>query len=149
MVLLMVLLLKRRNVYSDVNSLSGNDKDVSMAGVNSESLLGSAATTLKTKCINIGIVFGSPLGSPDFTMNNDEIALPLCLSISLKKKWIDPKIIKTLVEVLVRKSFALDINLSAVVGKSATAKTQLIRKIFSSVNGFGGATTPSKFEEII
>ncbi|KAG9288229.1 hypothetical protein G9A89_021260 [Geosiphon pyriformis] len=29
------------------------------------------------------------------------------------------------------------------------AKTQLIRKIFSSVNGFGGATTPSKFEGIV
>ncbi|KAG9305791.1 hypothetical protein G9A89_001080 [Geosiphon pyriformis] len=29
------------------------------------------------------------------------------------------------------------------------AKTQLIRKIFSLVNGFGGATILSKFDEII
>ncbi|KAG9287723.1 hypothetical protein G9A89_004126 [Geosiphon pyriformis] len=34
-------------------------------------------------------------------------------------------------------------------GKSATAKTQVIRKLFSGINGFGRATTPSKFEGII
>ncbi|KAG9304059.1 hypothetical protein G9A89_005969 [Geosiphon pyriformis] len=48
-----------------------------------------------------------------------------------------------------KKSFTLDINLSAVEGKSATAKTQVIRKLFSGINGFGGATIPSKFEGII
>ncbi|KAG9288547.1 hypothetical protein G9A89_006043 [Geosiphon pyriformis] len=53
------------------------------------------------------------------------------------------------VEVFVRKLFALDINLLAIEGKFATAKTQFIRKIFSTVNGFGGATIFSKFEEII
>ncbi|KAG9306177.1 hypothetical protein G9A89_016081 [Geosiphon pyriformis] len=37
----------------------------------------------------------------------------------------------------------------AVEGKSAMAKTQVIRKLFSKINGFGGATTLSKFEEII
>ncbi|KAG9305602.1 hypothetical protein G9A89_001663 [Geosiphon pyriformis] len=56
---------------------------------------------------------------------------------------------KTLVEVSIRKSFALDINLSAIEGKLAMAKTQLIKKIFSTVNGFGKATTLSKFEGII
>ncbi|KAG9304047.1 hypothetical protein G9A89_005957 [Geosiphon pyriformis] len=35
------------SVYSDVKSLSGEDKDVSMSGANSGSLLGSAATTSK------------------------------------------------------------------------------------------------------
>ncbi|KAG9287360.1 hypothetical protein G9A89_023732 [Geosiphon pyriformis] len=94
------------SVYSDVNSLSGNNKDVGMTGVNGGSLLGSATTTPKTKCINT-------------------------------------------VEVSVRKSFALDINLSAVDGKFATAKTQFIRKIFSLVNSFGRATILSKFKEII
>ncbi|KAG9291925.1 hypothetical protein G9A89_004863 [Geosiphon pyriformis] len=39
------------NVYCDVKSLSGNNEDVSMSGVNSGSLLGSAATTPK---INFG-----------------------------------------------------------------------------------------------
>ncbi|KAG9284978.1 hypothetical protein G9A89_009788 [Geosiphon pyriformis] len=82
-------------------------------------------------------------------MDDNEVVLSSQLPISLKKKWIDLKIVKTSVEVSIRKSFALDINLSAVEGKSATAKTQLIRKIFSTVNGFEGVTTSSKFEEII
>ncbi|KAG9298367.1 hypothetical protein G9A89_003184 [Geosiphon pyriformis] len=63
--------------------------------------------------------------------------------------WLDPKIVKSQVEVAVRKFFVLNINLSAVEGKSATAKTQLIRKLFSKINGFGETTTPSKFEGII
>ncbi|KAG9298528.1 hypothetical protein G9A89_018887 [Geosiphon pyriformis] len=131
-----------------MDSLSGDDEDIGMTGVNGQSLLSSDATTFKTKHINTDIVFGSLLGSPDFTID-DKITLLPHLSISLKKKWIDPKIIKTLMEVSIKKLFTLDINLSAVEGKSATAKTQLIRKIFSKINGFGGATTLSKFEGII
>ncbi|KAG9302832.1 hypothetical protein G9A89_009609 [Geosiphon pyriformis] len=113
------------SIYSDVESLSGEDEDVSMSRTNGGSLLGSAATTSKTNSLN-------------FHMDDDKVVLPPCLSISLEKKWIDPKIIKTPVEVSIRKLFALDINFSA-----------LIRKIFSTVNGFGEATTPSKFEGII
>ncbi|KAG9286097.1 hypothetical protein G9A89_022774 [Geosiphon pyriformis] len=137
------------SVYSDLDSLSGNNEDVGMSGVNGRSLLGLAATTPKVKHVNTSTMFGSPLGSPDFTMDDDEIVLLPCLSISLEKKWIDPNIIKTPIEVLVKKFFALDINLLAVEEKSATAKTQVIRKLFFSVNGFGGATILSKFEEII
>ncbi|KAG9296174.1 hypothetical protein G9A89_014766 [Geosiphon pyriformis] len=137
------------SVYSDVDSISGDDEDVGMSGINERSPLGSAATTPKAKRVNTGILFGSPLGSPNFAMDDDEIVLPPCLPISLEKKWIDPKIIKTLVKVSIKKFFALDIDLSAVESNSATVKIRLIRKIFSSVNGFGGATTPSKFEGII
>ncbi|KAG9296075.1 hypothetical protein G9A89_011927 [Geosiphon pyriformis] len=137
------------SVYSDVDSISGDDEDVGMSGISEKSPLGSAATTPKAKHVNTGTMFGSSLGSPNFVMNDDEIVLPSCLSISLEKKWINPKIIKTPVEVSIKKSFALDIDLLAVEGNSATAKTRLIRKIFSSVNGFGGATTSSKFEGII
>ncbi|KAG9302194.1 hypothetical protein G9A89_020628 [Geosiphon pyriformis] len=118
------------NVFSDVNSLSGDDDDASMSGFYGESPFGSAANTPKAKCVNTGAVFGSPLKSPNFAMN-------------------DVEIVKVPVEVSVKKSFALDINLLAVEGKSATAKTQVIRKIFSLVNGFGKATTLSKFEGII
>ncbi|KAG9305698.1 hypothetical protein G9A89_022620 [Geosiphon pyriformis] len=137
------------SMYSNVDSLSGNDKDVGITGVHGGSLLGSATTTLKAKRVNTGTMFGSLLGSPDFTIDNDEIMLSLHVSIPLDKKWIDPKIVKTQVEVSVKKSFALDIDLSAVEEKSAMAKTQVIRKLFSEINGFGGATTASKFEEII
>ncbi|KAG9300077.1 hypothetical protein G9A89_018354 [Geosiphon pyriformis] len=137
------------SVYSDVNSMSGDNEDMGLTGVNERSLLGSAATTSKANCVNTDTMFGSPLGSPNFTMNDDKIVLSLRLSIFLEKKWIDPKIVKTLVEVSIKKSFALDINLSAVKGNLAMAKTRLIRKFFSSVNGFGGTITPSKFEGII
>ncbi|KAG9300290.1 hypothetical protein G9A89_011363 [Geosiphon pyriformis] len=137
------------HVYSNVKSLFGENEDVSMFGVNGESLLGSAVTTLKAKQVNTGAGFGFPLSSSNFYMDDDKVVLLFHLPIFLEKKWIDPKIIKTFVEVLVKKSFTLDINLSAVEGKLAMAKTQLIWKIFSTVNGFGGATTPLKFEEII
>ncbi|KAG9284465.1 hypothetical protein G9A89_014069 [Geosiphon pyriformis] len=137
------------SMYSNVDSLSGNDENVDITGVNSGSLLGSAAITSKIKHINTGVVFGSPLGSPDFTIDDDNIVFSPHLLISLEKKWIDPKIVKIPVEMLVRKFFTLDINFLAVDGKSTIAKTQFIRKIFLLVNSFGKATTPSKFEEII
>ncbi|KAG9287232.1 hypothetical protein G9A89_008862 [Geosiphon pyriformis] len=40
-----------------------------------------------------------------------------------KQKWIDLKLTKTQIEIPVRKFFVLDINLSAMEDKSATAKT--------------------------
>ncbi|KAG9284386.1 hypothetical protein G9A89_023643 [Geosiphon pyriformis] len=137
------------SVYSDVESFSGEDENVSMFGIDDGSFLGSAATILKMKQVNTSAVFGFPLSSPNFHMDDDKVVLSSCLPISLNKKWIDPKIIKTPVKVSIKKSFALNINLLAVEDKLAMAKTQLIRKNFSSVNGFGGATTLSKFEEII
>ncbi|KAG9299745.1 hypothetical protein G9A89_013105 [Geosiphon pyriformis] len=86
------------NIYFDVESLFGNDENVSMSGVN----------------INTGAVFGSPLSSLNFHIDDNKIVLFSHLSISLNKKWIDPKIIKTPVEVLIKKLFALNINLLAV-----------------------------------
>ncbi|KAG9294947.1 hypothetical protein G9A89_017741 [Geosiphon pyriformis] len=137
------------SVYSDVDSLFSDDEDVGITGIHERSFLGSAATTPKAKHVNTGTIFGSPLGSLDFTIDDDEIVLPPRVSISLDKKWIDPKIVKTQIEVSVKKSFALDINLSAVEEKSAMAKTQVIRKLFLGINGFGRTITPSKFEGII
>ncbi|KAG9292039.1 hypothetical protein G9A89_017939 [Geosiphon pyriformis] len=138
------------SVFSDVDSVSGDEKSIDMTSINVGSLLDSVANTLKAKHVNTSAIFGSPLGSPNFVMDdNKDVSLLFYLSISLEKKWIDPKIVKTQVEVSVKKSFALDINLSAVERKSAMSKTQFIRKLFSVINSFGGATTPSKFEEII
>ncbi|KAG9284163.1 hypothetical protein G9A89_022937 [Geosiphon pyriformis] len=138
------------SMYLDLKSKSSSGEDnIIIESVDSRSLLGSAANTSKVKKVNTGIVFGSLLGSLNYSMDDNKVVLLSCLPIFLEKKWIDPKIIKTPVKVLVKKLFTLDINLSVVEGKSATAKTQLIRKIFSTVNSFGGATTPSKFEGII
>ncbi|KAG9287629.1 hypothetical protein G9A89_023979 [Geosiphon pyriformis] len=94
-----------------------------MSGVNNRSLLGSATTTLKAKWVNTSAGFGSPLSFSNFYMDDDKVVLPSHLSISLEKKWIDLKVIKTSVKVPVKKLFALDINLSAVERKSAMAKT--------------------------
>ncbi|KAG9305871.1 hypothetical protein G9A89_016523 [Geosiphon pyriformis] len=60
-----------------------------------------------------------------------------------------PSLLKNLVPVSVRKSFALNIGLDKVIGKSAQDKLAVIRKLFSKINGFGGAFTSSKFAEII
>ncbi|KAG9301355.1 hypothetical protein G9A89_018027 [Geosiphon pyriformis] len=99
------------------------------------------------KHFNTGAAISSPLGSINYDMDDEEkISLPPPLPSSV---WVNSKIVKTQVEIAVKKSFALDINLLAVEGKSATTKTQVIRKLFSRINGFGGATTPSKFEGII
>ncbi|KAG9292707.1 hypothetical protein G9A89_008295 [Geosiphon pyriformis] len=139
------------SVYSNVESLSDNDENVSISGGFDGSLLDSAVNTPKTKRVNTGANFGSPIGSPDFEMDEEVKPLPPLLrkKIPLDKIWIDPKIIKIPVEMSVKKSFALDINLLAVEEKSAMQKTQFVRKNFSKINGFGGATTPLKFEGII
>ncbi|KAG9303888.1 hypothetical protein G9A89_005798 [Geosiphon pyriformis] len=114
------------NMFSDVDNVFGDKKSANMTGINVGSLLDSAANTLKAKHINTDTIFSSSLGFPNFVMDNDEdVFLFLCLSIFLEKKWIDPKIIKTQVEVSAKKFFALDINLSAIEGKSATAKTHM------------------------
>ncbi|KAG9306155.1 hypothetical protein G9A89_016059 [Geosiphon pyriformis] len=138
------------DIYSNIDSESSCSEDNTvMENINSGSLLGSAANTPRAKSVDSSMVFGFPFGSPNYEIEEKVELLPSPLSISLEKKWIDPKIMKTSVEVFVRKSFALNINFLAVEGKSATAKTQFIRKIFSTVNGFGGATIFSKFEGII
>ncbi|KAG9303415.1 hypothetical protein G9A89_013741 [Geosiphon pyriformis] len=102
------------------------------------------------KHFNTGAAISSLISSISYNMDDkEEVSLPPRLSFSLKKVWVDPKIVKSQVEVTVKKLFALDINLSAVEEKSATAKTQVIRKLFLTINGFGGATIPSNFEGII
>ncbi|KAG9295785.1 hypothetical protein G9A89_009014 [Geosiphon pyriformis] len=124
------------SVYSNVDSLSGDEKDADMTGINVGSLLNSAANTPKVKCVNTGVIFGSLLRSFNYNMDNDdEVSLSSYLLIFLEKKWIDPKIIKTQMEFAVKKLFALNINLLAVIDNSAMVKTQIIRKLFSSVNG--------------
>ncbi|KAG9293521.1 hypothetical protein G9A89_005524 [Geosiphon pyriformis] len=47
------------------------------------------------------------------------------------------------------KSFALDIELDKIIGKSSQKKLQVVRKLFSKINGFERASIPSKFAEII
>ncbi|KAG9299017.1 hypothetical protein G9A89_020330 [Geosiphon pyriformis] len=102
--------------------------------------------TLQAKRFNNDAI----IGSINYDMEEkEEVSLPFHKSFSLNKVWIDPKIIKTQMEIAVKKYFTLDINLLAVERKSATVKIQVIRKLFLRINDFGGATTPSKFKGII
>ncbi|KAG9289728.1 hypothetical protein G9A89_014463 [Geosiphon pyriformis] len=101
-------------MYLDMDSESSCGKDnMVLKSINSGSLLDLAATTSKAKRVNSNMVFGSLLGSPNYDIDEEAELLP-------------PPLIS------VKKLFALDINFSVVEGKSATAKTQFIRKIFST-----------------
>ncbi|KAG9298617.1 hypothetical protein G9A89_012685 [Geosiphon pyriformis] len=89
-------------------------------------------------------VLGKPLGVIDYgTVDVDNDVLDGSFLLPL------PLPIKPSVQVPVRKSFALNIDLVAVAGKSFQEKLNFVRKIFSGVNGFGGASAPSKFGGII
>ncbi|KAG9293160.1 hypothetical protein G9A89_010497 [Geosiphon pyriformis] len=112
------------NIYSDIDSIFSNSKNNDIfLGVNNNSLFGLAANTPKTKKVDTNLVYGSPFGLINYNMDENDGPLPFSLKISLDKKWVDSKIIKTQVEVSIKKSFALDINLNAVERKSAIAKT--------------------------
>ncbi|KAG9291577.1 hypothetical protein G9A89_021996 [Geosiphon pyriformis] len=84
-----------------------------------------------------------PLGKINFSSLNvdDDVLLDVPLEFSSS--------LKNLVLVSVRKFFALDIRLDKVVEKSSQEKLMIVRRLFSKVNGFRGASTPSKFSEII
>ncbi|KAG9296553.1 hypothetical protein G9A89_015145 [Geosiphon pyriformis] len=86
---------------------------------------------------------GKLLGKIDFSLNGngDDILLDIPLELLPS--------IKNLVNVSVCKSFALDIGLDKVTRKSSQEKLAVVRKLFSKVNGFGEASTPSKFAGII
>ncbi|KAG9292133.1 hypothetical protein G9A89_005277 [Geosiphon pyriformis] len=132
-------------VVGQFNSIDTDKKASEGKGVSD-----SKINTLQAKHFNNSVIIGSLFGSINYDMEEKkEISLPFHKSFSLDKAWIDPKVIKTQVEVAVKKSFTLDINLSAMKRKSATVKIHVIRKLFLVINGFGRAITPSKFEEII
>ncbi|KAG9294995.1 hypothetical protein G9A89_017789 [Geosiphon pyriformis] len=139
------------NIYSDMESdFSSSIVDNILVGSSNKSFFGLVAITPKAKKVKNNLACGSSLGSLDYDIdNNDGGFFSPPLGVSLKKKWLDPKIIKTQVKVAVKKSYALDINLSTVEGKSAMTKTQVIRNLFSKINSFGGTTTSLKFEGII
>ncbi|KAG9288551.1 hypothetical protein G9A89_006047 [Geosiphon pyriformis] len=105
------------------------------AGKNSEQ-------TFKSLKIFTKKMLGKPLGKIDFLDDNTDDVL-------LNKPVIFPPSLKNLVNVSVRKFFALDINLDNIVEKSAQKKLVVVRKLFSKINGFGRAFTLSKFAGIV
>ncbi|KAG9294987.1 hypothetical protein G9A89_017781 [Geosiphon pyriformis] len=111
------------SAFSNVESLSGDENDVNMSGGSNGSLLGSAVNTPRAIRLSTDMDFGSLFSSPNFAMNKEVKPLPSPIKkASFNSKWVDSVIIKTQVEVPVKKSFALDINLSAVEGKSESMR---------------------------
>ncbi|KAG9295161.1 hypothetical protein G9A89_006142 [Geosiphon pyriformis] len=88
-------------------------------------------------------VLSKSLDKINFSEHNDDDDILLDISLKL------PSFLKDLVTVFVRKSFALNIGLNKVVRKFSQEKLMVVRKLFSKVNGFGEASTSSKFSEII
>ncbi|KAG9283980.1 hypothetical protein G9A89_005487 [Geosiphon pyriformis] len=86
---------------------------------------------------------GKSLGKINFLGNDDNGDVLSCGYLEL------PTPLRNLVNVPVCKSFALNIGLKKVTGKSSQEKLSAVRKLFLGINGFGGASTPSKFAGII
>ncbi|KAG9299044.1 hypothetical protein G9A89_020357 [Geosiphon pyriformis] len=107
---------------------------------------GDSNQTLKSSDIKIKTkkVLGTPLSKINFEDGFDD-------GDFLDKSALlsPPLLLKPSVYVSVHKSFALDIDLVAVAEKFSQEKVNFVRKIFSGVNGFGGASTSSKFGGII
>ncbi|KAG9298741.1 hypothetical protein G9A89_012809 [Geosiphon pyriformis] len=98
-------------------------------------------------------VLGKPPKAPTFdSMSDDKNALSLPSPKmfngsnqmpSVKSRIMEKRSFKPV------KSFALDIEVSAVPGKTNVDKLMAIKKIFYRIDGFGRASTPSKFPGII
>ncbi|KAG9304591.1 hypothetical protein G9A89_020155, partial [Geosiphon pyriformis] len=112
--------------YGESSAIAGDSDQIST---------GSKVKTKKT--------LGKPLGKINFSLNDNENNILLDASLEL------PPPLKNLVNISVYKSFTLNIGLNKVVGKSFQKKLQVVRKLFSKINGFGEASTSSKFAGII
>ncbi|KAG9291955.1 hypothetical protein G9A89_004893 [Geosiphon pyriformis] len=100
--------------------------------------------TPKSLYVKTKKVLGKPLGVIDYdTVNAEDDVLDDSLLFP------PPLPAKLSIQVPVHKSFTLDIDLVVVAGKSSYKKVNFVRRIFLGVNGFGGASTPSKFGGII
>ncbi|KAG9289993.1 hypothetical protein G9A89_010299 [Geosiphon pyriformis] len=83
-----------------------------------------------------------PLEKINFLDNNSD-------NILLNDSVVFPPPLKNLVNVFVRRFFALNISLDNVVRKSAQEKLVIVKKLFSKINGFEETFILSKFAEII
>ncbi|KAG9295383.1 hypothetical protein G9A89_013412 [Geosiphon pyriformis] len=83
-------------MYSDMNSVSGNSEDDNIfLGVDNSSFFGSATNTSKAKRVITNLVCGFFLGSINYGMDEDDVPLLPSFKISLEKKWVDLKIVKS------------------------------------------------------
>ncbi|KAG9295427.1 hypothetical protein G9A89_013456 [Geosiphon pyriformis] len=129
------------SVYSDVESLSSEDENVSMSETNGEFLLGSVATMPKTKQVNTGAGFGFPLGSPNFHMDDDEVVLPSHLSTFTLEKSME-------MTVLLARENKIVINTNLKKQEVCLDWAVVIKEIFMNIPKKIIVTAAAKFEEI-
>ncbi|KAG9306195.1 hypothetical protein G9A89_016099 [Geosiphon pyriformis] len=98
--------------------------------------------TPKSSKIQTKRALSKPLRKIDFLSNDSN-------NIFLDNPVVFSPSLKNLVNILVQKSFAMNIKLDKVVKKSSQEKLVVVRKLFSKVNGFGRASILSKFLGII
>ncbi|KAG9289456.1 hypothetical protein G9A89_008017 [Geosiphon pyriformis] len=93
--------------------------------------------------VNTKRALDKPLGKINFLSSNvdDDVFSDALLEL--------PPPFKNLVNISVHKFFTLDIGLDKVVGKFFQEKLQVVKRLFSKINGFGGVSTLSKFAGII
>ncbi|KAG9306082.1 hypothetical protein G9A89_015986 [Geosiphon pyriformis] len=75
------------NMFSNIDSLSGNEEDANITGINVGFLLGLTANTSKAKCVNTDAVFGSLLSFPNFDINDDEKSMEMATLLARKKEF--------------------------------------------------------------
>ncbi|KAG9302502.1 hypothetical protein G9A89_007206 [Geosiphon pyriformis] len=137
---------KNMDTSSDEKSECEINKNVSYnAGSESDGQLDSCTNTLKAKHFNSGIVNTLFLDLCDFGSVNMGLSPPVSLRpfhhpvASVKEKLcFEPT-----------KSFALNISLLAVFGSTLYDKLKSVRSLFYKIDGFGSASTLSKFPDII
>ncbi|KAG9289653.1 hypothetical protein G9A89_014388 [Geosiphon pyriformis] len=108
--------------------------------------------TTPRKTCTCTYLLGSPPKQPSFGHMNDDdstLELPPCMFSGSNQLPLPKSRALGSCHFKPIKSFALDVDLSAVPGKSVSDKLISVKKIFYQVDGFGGAFTPSKFPEII
>ncbi|KAG9297255.1 hypothetical protein G9A89_001524, partial [Geosiphon pyriformis] len=113
--------------YGENGAFAGEDPNLTPTG-----------SKIKTKK-----VLGKPLGKINFSVSKEENNVLLDVSLKL------PLFLMNLVNISTCKFFVSDIGFDKVVGKSSQEKLAIIKKLFSQINGFGGASTSSKFAGII
>ncbi|KAG9305151.1 hypothetical protein G9A89_010659 [Geosiphon pyriformis] len=108
-------------------------------------------TTPRKTCTHM-YMLGSPPKQPSFNLVNfDNNVLELSPYVDFRSNQyilIKSCVLETR-SFNSTKSFMLDIDLSAVPGKTNVNKLVCVKNFFYRIDGFGGALTPSKFPEVI
>ncbi|KAG9293942.1 hypothetical protein G9A89_019280 [Geosiphon pyriformis] len=115
----------------------------------SDEQLDSCTNIPKAKYFNSGMVNALSLGLCDFGSAINDFNMGLSPSVSLKLSHCPITSVKKKLCFKPTKFFALNIGLLAVLGSTLCDKLKDVRSLFYKIDGFRGASTPSKFPGIV